>query len=63
MRKFSSGTLPSGLSQITQYFVNVVSASRITLSTTQGGAAINWGISSAGTGTFLNKHLAVIPCP
>jgi uncharacterized phage protein gp47/JayE len=45
----TNGTLPSGLSAGTQYYVNNVDATHITVSTTRGGLAIS--LLTQGTGT------------
>lgn len=45
----TTGTLPAGLSTLTQYYVVNVAAATLQLSATNGGAAIN--ITDAGSGT------------
>ena len=55
----TGGSLPSGLSTNTTYYVINVSGTQFNLSATQGGSAIN--TSSAGSGTFYISDLVDVP--
>ena len=57
----STGTLPGGLSNITEYFVNVVDPNTITLSLTSGGPVVAIGSAGAGNHTLHRRFSGIDP--
>lgn len=61
VRLSTTGTLPTGLSAATDYFIRVVDANTIQLSLTSGGAAVDF--TDSGTGSHRIQHMTPAASP
>lgn len=61
MRLTSSGALPTGLSNATDYYIRVVDANTIELSLTVGGAAVDFTDQGSGNHRIQHMEAAVSP--
>ena len=61
VRLYSSGTLPSGLAEDTDYWINVVDANTITLATTKNGSAVDITAASGGGTHTIQPPRDVVP--